>query len=150
VVEEASALALVGARELGVRVRQEVFPDVDLVLVDRVQIQQVLVNLFRNALEAMEDSERRELVVTICPAADMMVEIGVADTGHGIKTEIMPKLFEPFTTSKDNGMGVGLSICKTIVEAHGGRMWVENNPNGGTIFRFTLLATRDEKDEDNG
>jgi two-component system sensor kinase FixL len=150
VVEEASALALVGARELGVRVRQEVFPGVDFVLADRVQVQQVLVNLFRNALEAMEHSERRELVVTICPAADMMVEIGVADTGHGIKAEIMPKLFEPFTTSKDNGMGVGLSICKTIVEAHGGRMWVENNPDGGTIFRFTLLAAKDEKDEDNG
>jgi two-component system sensor kinase FixL len=150
VVEEASALALVGAREQGVRVRQEVFPGVDLVLADRVQIQQVLVNLFRNALEAMEDSERRELVVTLSPAADTMVEIGVADTGHGIKPEIMPKLFEPFTTSKNNGMGVGLSICKTIVEAHGGRMWVENNPNGGTIFRFTLLAAKDEKDEDNG
>ncbi len=150
IVEEASALALVGAREQGVRVRQEVFPGVDLVLADRVQIQQVLVNLFRNALEAMEDTERRELSVTLSPAADMMVEIGVADTGHGIKPEIMPKLFEPFTTSKDNGMGVGLSICKTIVEAHGGRMWVEDNPNGGTIFRFTLFAAKDEKDEDNG
>lgn len=150
VVEEASALALVGAREQGVRVRQEVHPAVDLVLADRVQIQQVLVNLFRNALEAMEASERRELFVTISPAADTMVEIGVADTGHGIKPEIMAKLFEPFTTSKENGMGVGLSICKTIVEAHGGKMWVEDNPLGGTIFRFTLIAAKEERDDDNG
>ncbi len=150
VVEEASALALVGARELGVRVRQEVHPGVDLVLVDRVQIQQVLVNLFRNALEAMEATERRELVVALTPAADTMVEIAVADTGHGIKPEILPKLFEPFVTSKDNGMGVGLSICKTIIEAHGGKMWVEPNPVGGTVFRFTLMAAKEEKDDDNG
>jgi two-component system sensor kinase FixL len=78
-----------------------------------------------------------------------MVEIGVADTGHGIKPEIMPKLFEPFVTSKDSGMGVGLSICKTIIEAHGGKMWVEPNPIGGTVFRFTLMAAREERDEDN-
>ena len=150
VVEEASALALVGARELGVRVRQEVAPGVDLVLVDRVQIQQVLVNLFRNALEAMEAMERRELLVALSPAADTMVEIAVADTGHGIRPEILPKLFEPFTTSKDNGMGVGLSICRTIIEAHGGKMWVEPNPVGGTVFRFTLMAAKEERDEDNG
>ncbi|QXX76446.1 sensor histidine kinase [Methylovirgula sp. HY1] len=150
VVEEASALALVGARELGVRVRQDVAPGVDLVLVDRVQIQQVLVNLFRNALEAMEATEHRELLVALAPAADMMVEIAVADTGHGIKPEILPRLFEPFTTSKDNGMGVGLSICRTIVEAHGGKMWVEPNPVGGTVFRFTLMAAKEERDDDNG
>jgi two-component system sensor kinase FixL len=149
VVEEASALALVGAREQGVRVLQEVHPDVDLVLVDRVQIQQVLVNLFRNALEAMEATERRELVVSINPLPDTMVEIGVADTGHGIKPEILPKLFEPFTTSKANGMGVGLSICRTIVEAHGGKMWAEPNPIGGTVFRFSLMAAKEEKDDDN-
>ena len=148
VVEEASALALVGARELGVRVRQEVAPGVDLVLADRVQIQQVLVNLFRNALEAMEATERRELLVALTPAADTMVEIAVADTGHGIKPEILPKLFEPFTTSKDNGMGVGLSICRTIIEAHGGKMWVEPNPVGGTVFRFTLMAAKEERDDD--
>jgi two-component system sensor kinase FixL len=149
IVEEASALALVGAREQGVRVRQEVLPGVDLVLADRVQVQQVLVNLFRNALEAMETTERRELVVSISPAADSMVEIAVADTGHGIKPEILPKLFEPFVTSKDNGMGVGLSICKTIIELHGGKMWVEPNPAGGTVFRFSLMAAKEEKDDDN-
>lgn len=150
VVEEASALALVGARELGVRVRQDVASGVDLVLVDRVQIQQVLVNLFRNALEAMEATERRELLVALNPAADTMVEIAVADTGHGIKPEILPRLFEPFVTSKDNGMGVGLSICRTIIEAHGGKMWVEPNPGGGTVFRFTLMAAKEERDDDNG
>jgi two-component system, LuxR family, sensor kinase FixL len=148
IVEEASALALVGAREQGVRVRQEVHPDVEFVLADRVQIQQVLVNLFRNALEAMQGSERRELVVAVNPLAGSMVEISVADTGHGIKPEILPKLFEPFVTSKASGMGVGLSICKTIIESHGGKMWVEENPGGGTIFGFSLVAAREEKDED--
>lgn len=147
-IEESSALALVGAREMGVMVRQEIAPGVDFVLVDRVQIQQVLVNLFRNALEAMEASARRELTVSVAPVADSMVEIAVSDTGHGIKPEILPKLFEPFVTSKNHGMGVGLSISKTIIEAHGGKMWVEPNLIGGTVFRFTIIAARDEKEED--
>ena len=119
-VEEASALALVGAKDKGVRVRFEFAPRVDFVLADKVQIQQVLLNLMRNAIEAMEESERRELLVSTTPAPDNMVEISVADTGTGIAPEISAQLFQPFVTTKAQGMGVGLSISRAIIEAHGG------------------------------
>ena len=139
-VEEASALALVGARERGVRVELAVDPRVDLVLVDRVQVQQVLVNLFRNAMDAMQDSPRRELRITVEPAQGGMVEVAVADTGPGLSEEVAAKLFLPFVTTKPQGMGVGLSISRSIVEAHGGRLWMEPNPaeQSGAVFRFTL------------
>jgi len=139
-VEEASALALVGAKDQGVRVRFEFDPAADLVLADKVQIQQVLLNLLRNALEAMESSVRRELSVATGLVDDDMVAIRVTDTGSGIAPEIAAQLFQPFVTNKRQGMGVGLSICRTIVEAHGGQIGVEANPGGGTIFRFTLRA----------
>jgi two-component system sensor kinase FixL len=142
-VEEASALALVGARERGVRVELTIDPRVDLVIVDRVQVQQVLVNLLRNALDAMQDAPRRELKVSLTAAGDNMMEIAVADTGPGISDEIEARLFQPFVTSKQHGMGVGLSISRTIVEAHGGKIWSEPNAGGGAIFRFTLPAARE-------
>jgi two-component system, LuxR family, sensor kinase FixL len=139
-VEEASAMALVGAKHSGVRVRFNFAPNVDLVLADKVQIQQVILNLMRNAIEAMEQSDRRELTISTGPAQDGTVAIEVADTGHGIAPEIAPQLFEPFVTTKAYGMGVGLSISRRIVEAHGGRISVDSNPGGGTVFRFTLQA----------
>ena len=141
--EEASALALVGARERGVRVEFTIDPTVDMVIVDRVQVQQVLVNLLRNAMDAMQESDRRELRISIVPAGDDMVEVAVADTGLGISTEIKAKLFQPFVTSKPHGMGVGLSISRTIVESHGGQLWAEPNEGGGTIFHFTLPAAKE-------
>jgi two-component system sensor kinase FixL len=144
-VEEASALALVGAKDRGIRVRYVFDPTIDLVLVDRVQVQQVLLNLMRNAIEAMEESQNRELVVSAMPADDEMVAIGVADTGHGIAPEVSAQLFQPFFTTKRQGMGVGLSISRTIVEAHGGQIGVEPNPIGGTIFHFTLRAVTKEE-----
>jgi len=137
-VEEASALALVGAREYGVRVKLELDTESDLVRVDRVQIQQVLLNLIRNAVEAMEHGPRRELLVRTTPADDGMTLVSVSDTGSGISPEIASRLFQPFITTKTQGMGVGLSICRTIIELHGGRIWVEPNPEGGTVFNFTL------------
>jgi two-component system sensor kinase FixL len=122
-IQEASALALVGAKEKGVRVAYRFAPEAELVLADRIQIQQVLLNLIRNTIEAMQDVPKRELLVaTNAQDNDGMVEISVADTGSGIAEEITQQLFQPFVTTKKNGMGVGLSICRTIVEAHGGRI----------------------------
>jgi two-component system sensor kinase FixL len=139
-IEEASALALVGAKDRGVRVQFQLDRSIDRVLADRVQIQQVLLNLMRNALEAMEDTQRRELTVSAVSAPDDMVAISVADTGSGIPAEVMDRLFQPFVTSKPHGMGVGLSISRSIVEGHGGKLEVKENPGGGTIFRLTLPA----------
>jgi two-component system, LuxR family, sensor kinase FixL len=144
-VEEASALALVGAKDRGVRVRFELAPGADYVLADKVQIQQVLLNLIRNAIEAMEGCARRDLVVATARAADNMVEISVADTGTGIAPEIGAQLFQPFVTSKAQGMGVGLSISRTIVEAHGGAIAPRPNSGGGTVFSFTLPAVAKEE-----
>jgi two-component system sensor kinase FixL len=144
-VEEASALALVGVKDKGVRVRFDFDPRIDFVLADKVQIQQVLLNLMRNAIEAMEDTEKRELVVSTTAAPDSMVEISVADTGGGIAPEIVAQLFQPFITTKRQGMGVGLSISRTIVEAHGGSIAPRSNPGGGTVFCFTLPAVTKEE-----
>jgi two-component system sensor kinase FixL len=144
-IEEASALALVGAKDLGVRVKFVFDPAIDLVLADKVQVQQVLLNLMRNAVEAMEASQIRELVIATRPADDDMLAISVADTGHGIAPDMSAQLFQPFVTTKRNGMGVGLSISRTIVEAHGGQIEVEPNPAGGTVFCFTLRAVTNEE-----
>jgi len=144
-VEEASALALVGAKDTGVRVRFDLDPRTTFVLADKVQIQQVLLNLMRNAIEAMEGSQRRELVLATAPAANDMVEISVTDTGPGIAPEVGAQLFQPFVTTKRQGMGVGLSISRTIVEAHGGTIAPHPNPEGGTVFSFTLPAVTGEE-----
>jgi two-component system sensor kinase FixL len=137
-VEEASALALVGAKESGVKVLITMEPDLPDIPVDRVQIQQVLLNLVRNAMEAMQDSAKRELKLAVA-ARDGHVLVAVSDTGSGIPQEIADKLFQPFVTTKPDGMGIGLSVCRTIIEAHGGRLSTEPNPEGtGSIFRFEL------------
>ena len=143
-IEEAGALGLTGAREQGVQLRFNLNPDHDLVLVDRVQVQQVLVNLFRNALEAMAQSPQRELIAANTQAADDMIEIEVSDTGSGFRENVKQNLFQTFFTTKETGMGVGLSISRSIIEAHGGRMWAEANPSGGATFRFTLPAASSE------
>ena len=137
-IEESSALALVSAKEQSVQVRLLFDPKIDLVLIDKIQVQQVLVNLLRNALEAMQNSPRRELVVSTAPEPDDMAAVRVTDTGPGIDPDIASKLFQPFVSTKRQGMGVGLSISRTIIESHGGRIMAEPNPDGGTIFRFTL------------
>ena len=136
-INEANALALVGSREHGIDVQLSLDPDADLVFVDRIQIQQVLVNLIRNAIDAMMDSPMRCLSIATS-GRDGLVELIIEDTGTGISEAIAPQLFQPFVTSKANGMGIGLSICRTIVEAHGGRIWCEPGRNGGTAFHFTI------------
>lgn len=136
-LEEAAALALVGAREQGVRVSLRCDRDLPDIVVDKIQIQQVALNLIRNAVEAMETTTRRELTVAVSRKKQIAL-FSVADTGTGINPEIAEHLFQPFVTSKANGMGVGLSICRTIIEAHGGRISAGSNDGGGTIFEFTL------------
>lgn len=136
-VEEAGGLALVGAREHGVRVQWEVEPTVGGVMADKVQVQQVLVNLIRNAIDAMIEAPIRCLTVST-HASDGIVEVVVEDSGSGIAESVAPQLFQPFVTSKQSGMGIGLSICRTIVDAHGGRIWFEPGRTGGTSFHFTL------------
>lgn len=143
-IEEAGALGLAGAREQGVQLRFNLSPECDLVLVDRVQVQQVLVNLFRNALEAMAHSPQRELIASNARVTDDMIEVAIFDTGSGIPDDVMPNLFQTFYTTKETGMGVGLSISRSIIEAHGGRMWAETNSSGGATFRFTLPAASSE------
>lgn len=145
--EEASALALVGVKDRGIRVQFQFDPSVDLVLADRVQVQQVLLNLIRNAMDAMETAPVRELVIAVAPVEGNLVRISVSDSGSGIAPEIAEQLFQPFVTTKRQGMGVGLSISRTIIEAHGGRIWAEANASGGTTFHFTLAAV-DEGDVD--
>jgi two-component system sensor kinase FixL len=118
---------------------------VELVLADKVQVQQVVLNLMRNAIDAMEESPRRDLTVSAVQADDEMVEVSVADTGSGISPDVAEQLFQPFITTKAHGMGVGLSISRTIVEAHGGRIWIEPNLGGGTVFRFTLRGVSERE-----
>jgi len=138
IVEEASALALVGAAEKAISVSFSYDPAVDQVLADRVQIQQVVLNLIRNAVDAMGENCRRELAVKIAPGDEGMALLSVADTGPGVSPDIADALFTPFVTTKAEGMGVGLSISRTIVESHGGRIWAEPTPGGGATFRFSL------------
>jgi two-component system sensor kinase FixL len=144
-INEASALALVGSREHGIDVQVELAPGADQVFVDRIQVQQVLVNLIRNAIDAMVDSDRRFLTITTNRDGEDFARVSVADTGTGISDQVREHLFQPFVTSKKAGMGIGLSICQTIVESHGGRIWLDSRPGGGTIFNFTLpVAEPDE------
>ena len=108
------------------------------IMIDRVQIQQVLINLMKNAIEAMERSTVRALTITVGRTAPNLMQISVADTGPGISEEMRNGLFKPFVSNKVNGMGMGLSICRGIVEAHGGRLWHEANAGRGTTFRFNI------------
>jgi two-component system, LuxR family, sensor kinase FixL len=138
IAEDAMALGLIGAKSANIQTRFAPEPDLPLVVVDRVQIQQVLVNLLRNAVEAMAQSEQRDLTLSVVKLGDDKIEISVADTGAGISEAIADRLFMPFVTTKPHGMGIGLAISKSIIEAHGGALTVGPNRGGGTIFRFTL------------
>jgi two-component system sensor kinase FixL len=145
-VREAAALALIGAKEAGVHVSFALGETPSHAAVDRIQIQQVLVNLIRNAMEAMEAVQHRRLVLSVLKTAGSLIEVAVADTGGGISADIAARLFQPFNSSKAHGMGLGLSISRTIVEAHGGRLWAEANPDGGTIFRFSLTTAGSDQE----
>lgn len=132
------ALTLLGTLDHAITIRTELAEDLPCVMVDRVQLQQVLVNLMRNAIEAMEGTERRELTLSVHRNSLDEIQISLADTGPGLSPEVAERLFQPFVSTKSGGMGVGLSICHSIIQQHHGRIWAEANPQGGTTFSFTL------------
>lgn len=140
VIEEACGLALVGAKAGGVKVRTALAGGLPPVSIDRIQVQQVAVNLLRNAVEALATSERRELRIETRRQGTDAVAVLVSDSGPGLAEEVRGNLFKPFVTTKVDGMGIGLSICKFIVEAHGGAIWADSSPGRGTTFGFTLPA----------
>jgi signal transduction histidine kinase len=135
---EAAAVAMAGGQWSGLVLRADFDPRTAKVLADRIQIQQVMLNLIRNAAEAMDDSRRRELRIGCHPAGDGFVQAYVADTGPGVPDHVAERLFQPFVTGKPSGMGVGLSISRNIITAHGGTIWAERNLDGGATFSFTL------------
>jgi two-component system sensor kinase FixL len=147
VVAEAVDLALVGTRHQGVHTDLRLDASVGIASIDRVQIGQVLINLVRNAIEAMQNSERSELIVAT-KLDNSVVKILVGDTGSGISPDVAERLFQPFVTTKVSGLGLGLSICREIVEAHGGQITVSTNSAGGTDFTVTLPLSSGAGDSD--
>jgi two-component system, LuxR family, sensor kinase FixL len=136
-VQESLPVAVAGT-SVSFTTRRDFDPSADLVLADRIQVQQVIVNLIRNAVEAMAREPRRELRVGSRASEDGMIEAYVSDTGPGLAPELIDRLFEPFVTGKADGMGIGLSVSRSIVEAHGGTIRAASEPEGGATFRFTL------------
>lgn len=139
IIEDALGLMEPDTRRQGTAIVSALSAHLPPVMADRVMVEQLVLNLMRNGMDAMRGlpQERRRLVISSAPAGNA-VEVAIADHGCGIPPEIAVKLFEPFYTTKSEGMGMGLNICRSIIELHKGRLWFEANPAGGTIFRFTL------------
>ncbi len=139
VIDGIRALVDLQARQSYVTLQVECPPDLPPVLADRVLLEQVLLNLTRNAIESMQDIARERRVLRIAAAqGDAHVSVSVIDNGHGIPPEVAERLFSPFFSTKAEGMGMGLSICRTAIEFHGGTLTHADNPGGGTVFTFTL------------
>ena len=137
IIEDACAIALIGADAHSVKVATDYGEDVGETLLDRIQIQQVAVNLVRNAVDAMQHSPARRLTISTRRKGGC-IEVSIADTGTGVSEDMKNRLFEPFATSKPDGMGIGLSISKSIIDAHQGEIRAMDNDSAGTVFTFTL------------
>jgi two-component system, LuxR family, sensor kinase FixL len=146
-VEEASTLALVDASEKGIDVRYDLGQDLPEVLIDKVQVQQVIVNLIRNSIDALAGMQRRELTIATLASEGDLIVTTVTDTGSGLSDEVRENLFKPFTTTKSDGMGVGLSICKSIIDEHDGRLWTTSGADGETTFHFSLPTAGDTRND---
>jgi C4-dicarboxylate-specific signal transduction histidine kinase len=130
--------------QLNVSANAELAEHDSIVLGDRVQLQQVVLNLVMNACEAMSNTPQRErrLTIATCPADDdEYIECSVTDAGHGIPAHFLERIFQPHITTKCHGLGLGLAICRSIIEAHGGRLWAENANGSGAVFHFTAKRT---------
>jgi len=138
IIEQGVALAFAGMAHVNVKVRLQLEASLPTVFVDRIQIQQVLVNLVRNAIEAMQGSDIRELTITTGRSGDQYVSVTVRDSGPGLPEDVRKKLFQPFVTTKESGMGVGLMICQSIIQFHGGSIEVSSDNQTGTTFCFRL------------
>jgi len=141
-IDETVLLLRRQALDHGVAIRLKVAPSLPRVRADRVQLQQVIINLAINGMQAMGETPEaaRELTIAAVTAADGMVRLSVSDHGPGIETAVAERLFEPFFTTKQHGMGMGLSICRSIIEGLGGRIWAESDPKGGAVLHLTLPA----------
>jgi two-component system, LuxR family, sensor kinase FixL len=146
-VEEATALGLVGAKEGGIKVQIDLTGDPLPVFIDKVQIQQVVFNLIRNSVEALPEADVREMAVTTRRGEGGMALAAVSDSGPGLAQAVAEQLFQPFVTTKEKGMGLGLSICRSIIEAHGGRLWATPNPERGVTFQFSIPMADDDEPE---
>jgi len=140
-IEEAISLALVGASDTNINVVLNFDRGIPSVLIDRIQIQQVVLNLVRNAVEALQEVSVRGLTIETGYEENGFVYASFSDTGPGLPDEVASRLFQPFVTTKEKGMGIGLSICQSIVNSHGGQLSVAPNGNGGTTFYFRLPTT---------
>lgn len=147
-INEAATLGLAGAREMGIEVHFALDPDASPVLVNKVQIQQVLINLIRNACEAMSDGPVKRLTISSQARSPGLVQVTVSDTGSGIAPGVARQLFAAFVSTKASGMGLGLSICRTIVEVNGGKIWMDTRSGKGTDFHFTLVRAEPEEEYD--
>ena len=137
VIHESITLSVLGSAGGGVRITLDLTPHLEPVLIDRVQIQQVLINLICNAVEAMFETVNRELHIST-RREEGGLRVTVCDSGQGMPPEVLASLFQPFVTTKEKGMGIGLTICKSIIEAHGGRMFIDSRPGTGICMGFTL------------
>ena len=140
IIREVVALADRQALGHSVSVVVELTPDLPFVFGDRIQLQQVILNLIMNGIEAMTgvDDRRRRLRIRSQMQDDEQVHVSIEDSGIGVNAEVMARLFEPFFTTRSQGIGMGLPISRSIIEAHGGRLWAESTANQGSVFQFTL------------
>jgi two-component system, LuxR family, sensor kinase FixL len=137
-LNDAAALARLSTNSSDVPILLRVASNLGSVIADPIQVQQVVINLVRNAQEALAKTASPQVSIEATPGPQGYVSVSISDNGPGLGPEVQATLFKPFTTSKSGGMGLGLSICQTIIEAHGGTISAENVPGGGTCFRFTL------------
>lgn len=138
VVEETCTLATLGAAAEGIDVEVGLAADLPPVLIDSVQVQQVILNLVRNSIDALGGRKGAAITVATARRSSGELEVVVGDTGPGVSPEVRERLFEPFVSTKPDGIGIGLSICRTIVEAHGGEIFFDTGAGNGATFRFTL------------